>query len=64
MEDTLTISKEMLERHNKAQKAAQDALAALDGLTVVEAVGVLELVKQGMLGYAAEDYDLDVGGVH
>jgi hypothetical protein len=60
----MEITKEMLERHNKGQQAAQDCLAALDGLTVIEAVGVLELVKQGMLNYAAEDYDLDTGGVH
>lgn len=60
----MEITKEMLDRHNKAQSSAQKVVAALDGMTVVEAVGVLELVKQGMLKYAAEDYDLDVGGVH
>jgi len=60
----MEITKEMLERHNKAQRAAQQVVMALDGMTVVEAVGVLELVKQGMLKYADEDYDLDVGGVH
>jgi hypothetical protein len=63
-EEVMTISKEMLERHNLAQKAAQAVTASLDGLTIVEAVGVLELVKQGMLKYAEQDYDLDVGGVH
>ncbi len=60
----MEITKEMLERHNKSQKAAQDIVKCLDGMTIVEAVGVLELVKQGMLRYAAEDYNLDVGGVH
>ena len=64
MEDTIQITKEMLERHNKAQTAAQNVVAAIDGLTIVEAVGVLELVKQGMLKYADQDYDLDIGGVH
>jgi hypothetical protein len=60
----MEITKEMLERHNKGQQAAQDVVAALGGLTIIEAVGVLELVKQGMLKYAEQDYDLDVGGVH
>lgn len=60
----MEITKEMIERHNKAQQAAQDVVKALDGMTIVEATGVLELVKAGMLKYAAEDYDLDVGGVH
>jgi hypothetical protein len=61
----MEITKEMLERHNTAQKAAQEVMGALDGMTVVEAVGVLELVKQGMLKYADQDYDLpDMGGVH
>lgn len=60
----MEITKEMLQRHNMGQEAAQKALEALDGLTVIEAVGVLELVKQGMLKYADQDYDLDVGGVH
>jgi len=60
----MEITKEMLDRHNKAQGAAQDVVAALDGMTIVEAVGVLELVKAGMLKYAEQDYDLDIGGVH
>ena len=61
----MEITKEMLERHDAAQKAAQEVMGALDGMTVVEAVGVLELVKQGMLAYANEDYDLpNMGGVH
>lgn len=60
----MEITKEMLERHNAGQKAAQEVVGALDGLTIIEAVGVLELVKQGMLKYADQDYDLDVGGVH
>ena len=60
----MEITKEMLDRHNKGQQAAQDVVAALDGLTIIEATGVLELVKAGMLKYAEEDYDLDVGGVH
>lgn len=60
----MDVTKEMLARHSLAQQAAQNVLKALDGLTIVEGVGVLELVKQGMLKYAAEDYDLDVGGVH
>jgi len=60
----MEVTKEMLERHSVAQKAAQSVVASLDGLTIVEAVGVLELVKQGMLKYANEDYDLDIGGVH
>lgn len=60
----MEVTKEMLERHGKAQKAAQEVVRCLDGMTIVEAVGVLELVKSGMLRYAAEDYDLDVNGVH
>lgn len=60
----MEITKEMLERHNKAQQAAQDVVKALDGMTIVEATGILELVKAGMLRYAAEDYDLDMGGIH
>ena len=60
----MEVTKEMLDRHNIAQKAAQEVMKALDGMTIVEAVGVLELVKQGMLKYANEDYDLDIGGVH
>jgi hypothetical protein len=64
-EAIMEITKEMLERHNAAQKAAQDVMNALDNMTIVEAVGILELVKQGMLSYAHEDYDLpNMGGVH
>jgi len=60
----MEITKEMLERHNRAQEAAQNVVAALNGMSIVEATGVLELVKAGMLKYADQDYNLDMGGVH
>lgn len=60
----MEISKEMLERHNKSQQAAQKVVVSLDGLSVVEAIGVLELVKSGMLSYSTQDYDLDIGVKH
>lgn len=60
----MEISKEMLERHNKSQQAAQKVVVSLDGLSVVEAIGVLELVKSGMLSYSTQDYDLDLGVKH
>lgn len=47
----MEITKEMLNRHNLAQQCAQNVTAALDGLTIVEALGVLKLVESGMLKY-------------
>ena len=53
----MEVTKEMLTRHNLAQKCAQDVTNALDGLTIVEALGVIELVKSGMLKYLdTEEY--------
>ena len=48
----MEISVEMLKRHDMAQKAAGDVMKSLDGLTIVEALGVLKLVESGMLRYA------------
>ena len=53
----MEVTKEMLTRHNLAQKCAQDVTNSLDGLTIVEALGVIELVKTGMLKYLdTQDY--------
>ena len=48
----MEITKEMMKRHQLAQEAATEMLRHLDGLTVVEALGVLKLVEAGMLRYA------------
>jgi hypothetical protein len=48
----MEISVEMMKRHQMAQEAATEMLRQLDGLTVVEALGVLKLVEAGMLRYA------------
>ena len=48
----MEISLEMMKRHDMAQKAAGDVMRALDGLTIVEALGVIKLVESGMLRYA------------
>jgi hypothetical protein len=48
----MEVSVEMMKRHSIAQKAAGDIMRCLEGLTVVEALGVLKLVESGMLRYA------------
>ena len=48
----MEVTKAMMKRHDMAQKAATDMMRVLDGLTIVEALGVLKLVESGMLRYA------------
>ena len=51
----MEITKEMIKRQDMAQQASQGVMQALDELTLVEALGVLDLVKHGILRYADVD---------
>lgn len=59
----MEVTKEMLERHQAGQQAANEVAEALAGLTLVEALGVIELVKAGLLKYS-DSYDIDTGVAH
>ena len=51
----MEITKEMIKRQDMAQKATQNIMQALDELTLIEALGVLDIVKHGILRYADVD---------
>ena len=47
----MEVTKEMMKRHEMSQKALEGVKDILDGLTIVEALGVLKLAEASLVRF-------------